>query len=577
MLSGTSATGFSELLGMQARERPDALAFSFISDEPDGETHMSFGELHTRASAIAAELAGRARPGARVLLLHPPGIEYVCAIFACFHAGTVAVPCVPPSPRRMHRMLPRLLELAQNAQAEVVLTTATIEQAARPLACGDGPLAQASWLSPSADGVAPDGWEPFQGEPSDVALLQYTSGSTMSPRGVVISHANLLANASLIAQRFGMSVDTCGFNWLPPYHDMGLIGTILQAIFCGCRSVMSSPISVVRRPSFWLESISRFAATISGGPNFAYDLCVERIEEASLESLDLSSWEVAFNGAEPVRAETIDAFSERFGQCGFRKRAFLVCYGLAESTLMSTAAGRQAEPTVRTFEPGPLAHGAAVERPLGKALVGCGTIADGHELRIVDPESMRACPEGQVGEIWLRGPSVASEYWRRPEETIQTFGVSIAGAPSDGPFLRTGDLGFLQEGELFVVGRMKELMIIRGVNHYPHDIEAVAERAHPVLRRHCSAAFALDEATSCERLALVLEVNELDSEPLEVFEAVRMAVAQDLGLPLRLIALWPPGAVPKTTSGKVQRRLCCELLGEDEVDAVALWQDGEVN
>jgi len=362
-----------------------------------------------------------------------------------------------------------------------------------------------------------------------------------------------------------------GLSWLPPYHDMGLIAGVLQPVHAGGHCIMMSPLTVIKRPARWLEAMTKYRVTTSGGPNFAYDLCVRRVDQETCERLDLSDWEVAFNGAEPIRAETIDAFCEKFGPCGFRREAFQIGYGLAEATLVVTASDKDREPTVLKVEEDAFEKG--LVRPWkgegpAKVLVGSGAPFAGSELLVVDPDGRR-CEDGQVGEIWFAGPGVAQGYWRDPEETAQFFGARLRDGSNDS-YLRTGDLGAIVDGELFVVGRIKELIIVNGRNIYPHDIEFSAEAASPLLRGHCSAAFE-QEVDGEIRIAILMEVDlpERDAEYEEIMAAARKRVAADLDLPLYWIGLCARGAVPKTTSGKIQRRLCRTMVAEDDVELLA--------
>jgi acyl-CoA synthetase (AMP-forming)/AMP-acid ligase II len=545
------AVGDMLLAGVESD--PERRAFAFVHDGDDEET-ITYGGLHERALGVAAQLRTALRPGAHVLLLYPPGIDYIAATFGCFYAGAVGVSASPPHPKRLERTLGRLMAIAANAEIDAVLAPAPIAQAASGFLPPEQPLARVPWID--VDEAAADG-APAAARPhrDDLAFLQYTSGSTRDPRGVMLTHANLLANSEFIARAFGHSPESIGFIWLPPYHDMGLIGGILQPLYLGTSSVLTSPVAVIKQPMRWLEGVSRYRATTSGGPNFAYDACVRRLDPEALERLDLSSWEVAFNGAEPIRPSTIQSFSDAFAPCGFRRSAFFPCYGLAEATLMVTAPAKAEPPTIRSFESG--------------ALVGVGRPAPDHHLAIVDPATRRRCEPGQIGEIWFSGPSVADGYWRSEEENAATFGATLA--DDDGrAYLRTGDLGTVADGELFVTGRLKELLIVAGRNHHPHDIEDVAEGAHTLVRAHSSAAFPLEDDAA---IALVAEVEEAAGDELdEAIVAVRRAVADELELPLALVALCARGSVPKTTSGKIQRSLCRELLAGGEIEPLAAWR-----
>jgi len=569
-LIGPAVASFSEVLAERARHAPDALAFTFLRDGEADEETITNRELHEHALAIATQLRETVPAGARVLLLFPPGCDYVAAIFGCFHAGVVGVSATPPQLRRLERTLGRLMAIAADAEIDAVLAAAPILDASAALLSVDQPLGRVPWLRASdGSGVASD---PEPAALHAPAILQYTSGSTSEPRGVVLTQANLLENSEVIARAFGHSTSSRGFIWLPPYHDMGLIGGILQPVYIGFPCVLVSPVAIIKRPARWLEGVSRHRATTSGGPNFAYDLCVRRVDVAAREQLDLSSWDVAFNGAEPLHAATIDSFVEKFGRCGFRREAFLPCYGLAEATLMVTGTPKEAAPTLRHFDAATL-KAARPERSVEEGattLVGVGHPSPSHEVVIVDPDTTMRCEPGTVGEIWVSGPSVAEGYWRRERETAATFAAQLAG--DERPFLRTGDIGVIDSDELFVVGRLKELIIVAGTNYHPHDIERLAEEAHDLLRPHSSAAFALMDGHD-ERVAIVLDAEiGTQEEAREAITAVRRRVAEGLDLQLDLIVLCPPGSVPKTTSGKIQRGLSRTLLTHGKLEIFSEWR-----
>jgi acyl-CoA synthetase (AMP-forming)/AMP-acid ligase II len=570
----TPTQTFGEVLARRAADEPDKSVFVYLDDGESEEEKLSYLQLHRRAQQVVAALLDVCAPGARALMLFAPGLDYVSAVYGAFQAGVVGVSALPPQPSRLSRTLPRLIAIAEDAEVEVVLTTGAIRDGVRGL-FEDGPLAKAAWIAvdglpePASEvGVVPRSM-------SDLAFMQYTSGSTRMPRGVMLTHGNLVDNTLFIGEAFGHQPASLGFNWLPPYHDMGLIGGVLQPVFYGGGrpSVLISPLAFIKRPARWLEGISRYRATISGGPNFAYDLCVQRIDEKTREELDLSCWEVAFNGAEPIRAETLDAFTRMFAPCGFRRSSFLTCYGLAEATLMVTGIEKRSEPAHTRFDADALALGRAEPpRPGMRAvtLVGCGEPNDRHDVAIVDPETMRRCPPARVGEIWISGPSVAGGYWHQQEDE-DCFDQRIVGEEErDGSgYLRTGDFGVFQDGQLYVVGRLRDLIIVNGRNHHPHDVEFSGESAHAALRAHCSAAF---EVTQDGRLAPGL-LMEIEPDGVEDFDqlmaAVRAQVMADTGLQLHWIGLCEPRVVPKTTSGKVQRRASASMIEHGEVTLLA--------
>ncbi len=425
-------------------------------------------------------------------------------------------------------------------------------------------------------------WRPPDVHGETLAFLQYTSGSTGTPKGVMLSHANLIHNSALICHAFEHTRSGVGVFWLPSYHDMGLIGGILQPMYYGRPNVLMSPMSFLQKPLRWLQAISRYKSTVSGGPNFAYDLCVRRISPEERRTLDLSSWSLAFNGAEPIRPETIAEFTRTFAQCGFHPEAFYPCYGLAEATLMVTGGMKTALPVIRTFDAKALESNQAVDalpdEEGTRTFVGCGKAFADQEVVIVDPETMTRRPDCRVGEIWVAGPSVAQGYWRHAEETAKSF-LAYLKDSGRGPYLRTGDLGFLHDGELFVTGRLKDLIIIRGRNFYPQDIEQTVEKAHPLLRSSSSAVFMI-EVAGRERLGVVAEIergrNRSPQELDEVFEAIRKSVSAEHEIPMEAIVLIKAGSIPKTSSGKIQRHACRNgFLRGTDLEIVAQWRSWE--
>ena len=563
------AQTLSDLLRLRALHQPDRRAYTFLSDGETKEVHLTYGELDLQARAVAARLQALASPGERALLLYPPGLQYAAAFFGCLYAGIVAVPVYPPRPNRPD---PRFLAILSDARARVVLTTSAILPNAERLLQGDAPVL---WLA--TDGLNGDSaarWRDPGVGPDDLAFLQYTSGSTSSPKGVRVAHGNLLHNEALIGRAFGMTPESVVVGWLPLYHDMGLIGNLLQPLAAGCPCVLMSPVDFLQKPLRWLQAISRYGGTVSGGPNFAYDLCVRKIGPAEKEGLDLSRWQVAFNGAEPVRAETLDRFASAFAPCGFRREALFPCYGLAEATLFVTGAGRGEPPVVSRFAAEELGHNRAAHAADGRALVSSGRAVpapEGQDVAIVDPETRRRRGPGEVGEIWIAGPSVARGYWSRPEATEATFRAFTE--DGEGPFLRTGDLGFLDGAELYVTGRAKDLIIVRGRNLYPQDVELTVEKSHPALRPGCGAAFSV-EMKGEERLVVVQEVRRdaRSTDPAEVIGAIRRAVAEENEAPLEAIVLIRTASLPKTSSGKVRRQATREAFLTGGLAVVAAWE-----
>ncbi|RKG66806.1 amino acid adenylation domain-containing protein, partial [Corallococcus exercitus] len=560
--------------------------YTFLGESDGEETVWSAADLDVRARRIATALRERGAVGERVLLLYPPGLDYVAGFFGCLYAGAVAVPAYPPDPMRLERTLPRLRAIIQDARASVVLTTSGI------LDLSDFVFEQAPdfralhWMATDAlpeggerDWVAPEG----VGAES-LAFLQYTSGSTGTPKGVMLTHGNLLHNLSLIHGAFQARADSVGVIWLPPYHDMGLIGGILEPLHGGFPVALMSPMAFLKRPMAWLEAVSRFGGTISGGPNFAFDLCVRKSTPEQRQALDLSRWEVAFCGAEPIRPETLERFVEAFGPSGFRREAFYPCYGLAEGTLIVSGGEKSAPPVSVTISGGALERHRADEvgaaEPGARTLVGCGRTLAEQRIAIVDPETLERRASGEVGEVWVSGPSVAQGYWGREDATRETFQARIAREGS-GPYLRTGDLGFLRpDGELYVTGRRKDLIILRGRNHYPQDLEATVEAAHPALRPGGGAVFAVEVAGE-ERAVVVqeLDVRRLGDlrKQLEVADAavgaIRQRLAESHEVQAHAVVLIEPGSLPKTSSGKVQRHACRTAFLTGTLQEVMAWRE----
>ncbi|MBC7817380.1 MAG: fatty acyl-AMP ligase, partial [Planctomycetaceae bacterium] len=552
-----------ELLRRRAEHSPDQLAYQFLIDGQHEGARLTYGELHRAAQAIAARLNESAKRGSRALLLYPQGIDFLVAFFGCLQAGMIPVPLPPPDAARMMRALPRLKSVIADSQAALVLTTgelfATLHQHF------DAELASLLWLS--TDGPPSDAESSacafvdsvVRGSPGpaltdDIAFLQYTSGSTSTPKGVMVSHGNVLNQCRLLKAAASYSANSVIAGWMPYHHDYGLIEGLLQPLFVGVPCYFMSPLAFIKRPIRWLEAISRYRVTHSQAPNFAYDLCVQKITPEQRATLDLSSLQVAANAAEPVRAETQRAFYDAFKVCGLRESALAPAYGLAEATLMVSHT-RLELPSAATDQ---------ISNP-----VSCGRVLDELQVEIVNAETMRRCATGEVGEVWVAGPCVTKGYWNRPEETERTFHARLADSDA-GPFLRTGDLGFLRDGQLFIAGRLKDLIIIRGDNHYPQDIELTVERSHPALRSGHGAAFSVDVSGE-EVLVVVQEVQGKqlrDANVDEVLSAIRTAVYNEQDLSLHAVVLLKPGGALKTTSGKIQRRAMKAAFLNGELDVL---------
>ncbi|WP_051247654.1 AMP-binding protein [Inquilinus limosus] len=568
------ARGLQHVLRERARTTPDATAALFLS-YPDGRERpefLSYGRLDRRAGAIAARLLERAEPGDRILLAHDPGLAFVEAFFGCLYAGLAAVPLAPSQARDPARMA----AVAKDAGARLLLVTGA--QIARASPPEDSRLT----VLDSESLAETDGRAFLDTHPDrdPLAFLQYTSGTTGAPKGVMVRQSSLLANLEQICAAFEIDARAAGVSWLPHYHDMGLIGGILTPIYTGYPVALMSPLSFLQHPIRWLRAIHhygrRYGEMICGGPSFAYQHCVERVPEELRSGLDLSCWRIAFCGAEPVRAEALGRFSETFAANGFRASSFYPCYGMAEATLFLSGGPPGLGARVGDFDAAALERGlarlhdpAAASAP--RRLVGCGVPCRGTEIRIVDDRG-REVPEGRVGEIWASGPGIASGYWGRDEATRETFAATLPQAPGRA-FLRTGDLGFLQEGELFISGRTKDLIIIAGRNIAPQDLEWTAQASHPAVVQ--AAAFPVPLAGT-EGAAMVAEIERrgTSADFGEISAAIRRAVAAAHDVPLAALALVRPGLLPRTTSGKLARGQCQRAYAEGRLSLLHRWQPG---
>jgi acyl transferase domain-containing protein/acyl-CoA synthetase (AMP-forming)/AMP-acid ligase II/acyl carrier protein len=561
------------LLQLRAAENGQSLAFAFLADGETVRDRVTYAELDLQARRIAGMLRAQGACGRPILLLYPPGLDYVAAFFGCVYSGAIAVPAYPP---HRSRNLDRLRAILRDSGADVVLCTAAVHDAMDRMGEGAADLRSLNWIA--TDLQEASDVEPFcdtSATPDRVAFLQYTSGSTSTPRGVILSHGNLSHNAQLITQGFRLGEDSIAVFWLPLYHDMGLIGGVLQPMQIGRPSYLMAPATFLASPVRWLQAISTCRARISGAPNFAYDLCVDKISPEQREGLDLSCWTVAFNGAEPVRSETLKRFAEAYAPCGFRAEAIYPCYGLAEATLFVTGGAQARDPVTLTVARSALEQhrlqAVSPEDADARTLVSCGLALGGQRVAIVDPETLAPCPPDRPGEVWVAGPSVAQGYWQRPEDTSRAFAARTF--DGDGPFMRTGDLGFLHADELYITGRIKDLIILRGRNLYPQDIEQTAEASHPALRNGCGAAFAVDTADG-ERLVYVSEVErtERNTPAEDVAAAVSHAVAEAHEVGVDAVVLLKPGSIPKTSSGKIQRHACRAGYLDGTLDVIGSWQ-----
>lgn len=566
-----------KLLDYQACEQPDANAFTFLEDGESLETTITYQELDQRSRKIAMQLQALGLQDERALLLYPAGLDYLVAFFGCLSAGVIAVPAYPP---QNARKTPRIQAIAIDSSAAIALTT---EKLLPKMQSFLGKNRDLKWLATdNLDLEIKENWHSENLNKDTIAFLQYTSGSTGSPKGVMVSHGNLLHNAEMTYRWMGHSPESKFISWLPIYHDMGLIGGILQPLYGGFPCILMSPTSFLQSPYSWLKAISNYGGTTSGAPNFAYELCAKKITAKQRETLDLSSWQVAFNGAEPIRHETLELFATTFADCGFRQEAFYPCYGMAEATLLVSGGERETKYQSKSVDKLALAEDRIVEvagEENSKVLVGCGRSIPGQEIVIVNPKTETVCEFNSVGEIWVSGDSIAQGYWNRPEETKNTFGAKKLNhlpiknqnkAIKQNDFLRTGDLGFLdRNGELFITGRLKDLIIIRGRNLYPQDIELTAEQSHPDLRLASNAAFTV-EINQEEKLVIVQELEFRAKPNLElVISSIRQAITEAHEIEVYGVVLIKAGTILKTSSGKIQRRATRDQLLEHKLNIVA--------
>lgn len=564
-------TNFIDVLQHWAEHRPDDTAFLF-TDVESLEEKLTYAELWTEVRALAGALQDRCRirAGDRVLLLYPPGLEFVIGFFACHAAGAIAVPAYPP---RRNRKASRIRSIVVDSDARWALST----QAVVDLLKGDQPhddligVQLVGTDSPEMRDLSK--WRRPKLQDTSLAVLQYTSGSTGSPKGVMLNHANLIANSELIREGFQPAAGTVCMSWLPTYHDMGLVGGILMPLYIGRVDVLTSPMTFLQRPVRWLQAICKYGVTVSGGPNFAYQLCIDKIADDELQGIDLSTWDIAFNGAEPIRSSTLEAFCERFEPHGFRRSALLPCYGMAETTLIVTGGPAEPRPVLTTFDGSKLEEKKV--RPVdasddqARKLVGCGAVLTGENIAIVDPQTHCVLDGDEIGEIWVQSPSAGVGYYQRKEATERTFNAFTS--EGVGPFLRTGDLGFLYDDQLYVSGRLKDMIIVRGVNRYPQDIEETVECASEVVQAGSVAAFAMDYEGR-EQLVVVAEtvrVRDIDWDAN--LQAIRRAVTEEHELPPDAIYLVRNSSVPKTSSGKIQRHACLHAVRDGDLKIIAKW------
>lgn len=567
-----NASSILDVLCYRAQYQADLTAYIFLQDGESESGRITYGELDTQAKQIASHL--QSLQGERALLLYPSGLEFITAFFGCLYAGIIAVPAYPPTKSRKSS---RLKSIIKNAEPKIVLTTASILADIENTSENELSLPKLQMVATNNIRGNSAGDVFFQPAISEsVAFLQYTSGSTGMPKGVMVTHGNIIHNQQLIYQAFGHGRHTIVVSWLPLFHDMGLIGHVIHPIYAGITSILMPPVAFLQKPVRWLRAISNYQATTSGGPNFAYDLCVKKIKSEELIGIDLHTWDLAFSGAEPVRIDTLSQFNEKFSDYGFNRNAFYPCYGMAETTLFTTGGNKNREPVTQGVLAEELTQNVVVESEISsvsaRVLVGCGHPYLDSTVMIVDPSLSTPCDPGQVGEIWVSGGSVAAGYWNQPEATQEIFKAYLN--TGEGPLLRTGDLGFFKGNELFVTGRLKDVIIIRGRNHYPQDVEFTVEHCHYALQENSSAVFSV-EISGQECLIVVCEVKRTELKKLnlnEIVNKILVGVSAEHELEVHKVILLRPGSIPKTSSGKIQRSACKAGVLENKLNVVGEWE-----
>jgi amino acid adenylation domain-containing protein len=566
-------TSLLELLHYRAEHEPDQRAYTLLVDGETEGPSLTYGQLDQLAQVLAARLQSLDASGERVLLLYPTCLEYIVAFFGCIYAGAIAVPAFPP---RYNRSSPRIQAMASDSQASFALTTHAILERLGPRLNHNPELTDVRWIGTSIFDPIPDEitWDPPNLSPDSIAYLQYTSGSTSSPKGVLIPHGNLMLHLEQMQEIGGASPGDPVVSYLPLYHDLGLVAGVLSPLHVGMPLYLMPPTAFVQKPARWLQAITRYKAKFSGAPAFAYQYCADQISPEDKKTLDLSSWKVSLCGAETIPANSLKSFIDTFTPCGLDAHTVLPGYGLAEAILMVSTNSRSSAYLVRNLQLRALEQGQVLETDRGdetsRQIVSCGRAPSGLEILIVDPETLMPCPTNQIGEVWVSGPSLAQGYWNRPEETVKTFQASLAGE-DQGKYLRTGDLGYLLEGELYITGRLKELIIIRGANYYPQDIELTVQHSHAAIQPHGCIAFSTP-IDGEEKLVIATELKRThrNTDISEVSQAIRRAVAEEHELPVNTVAVTKLGAIPRTSSGKLQRNLGRSLFLRNQLELIGV-------
>jgi acyl-CoA synthetase (AMP-forming)/AMP-acid ligase II len=575
-LESNFVSNIVEILQQRAVSQGEKTAYIFLKDGENKEIRLTYQELDLKAKAIAFQLQQVVAPGSRALLVYPYNkcLEFITAFFGCLYGGIVAVPCHPPKNRLTTLEVQGRLE---SADAEVILTNSGLFNKLNLLLSEWG-KSTLHCLDTDKIDLPGDDWTTSEITADTLAFLQYTSGSTGEPKGVMVTHGCLHQNQEMLKQAFGHTTDLVVASWLPLFHDMGLIGNVIQPIYVGGSCVMMSPVSFVQKPMRWLQAISKYRATTSGAPNFAYDLLCDHLTTEQLAPLDLSSWDVAFCGAEPVQPLTLEEFSFKFARCGFKSKVFYPCYGMAEATLMITGGDRTKPPKIQYLDEIALEQNKVVltnKSQLGtKSFVSAGYPWLDGKILIVDPQTLKACEPDRIGEVWYSSSSVGRGYWQLKEQTQQTFQASFQGRQ----YLRTGDLGFVWDGELYITGRLNDVLVFWGLNHYPQHLEQTVEQCHLGLKPNSGAAFSV-EVEGKPRLVIAQEIERTHRKSLvveELVEAIRWQVFQQHFIDIYGIVLLLPGKIPKTSSGKVQRSKCKAMFVEQSLEVWQEWYHQDV-
>ena len=565
-----------DLLEFRAKNQPEKIGYTFLIDGKRESEPLTYGMLYRQARAIASTIQKNNWQGERALLLYPQGLEVVSAFCGCLLGDVIAIPVPPPESGRLKRTLPRLRAIVKDAKASLIFTNEKILELMEEVADEFPEFQEMNIVDiEKIDLDSADKWQKPDIIPDTIAYLQYTSGSTATPKGVMLTHHNLVHHCRYLQRACGYDENSISLTWMPYFHDYGLVEGLMTPLYNGHRCYIMSPFSFIKRPLQWLKNISKYGVTHSQAPNFAYDLCCKKVKDSQVAELDLSKWEAAGNAAEPINPEVMLKFADKFASGGFRWETFAPAYGLAEYTLLVSTKPKGTKPVFCAVDTASLEQNKVVVKDADgegvRILPSCGRLVCETEVAIAHPDSLTRCADDEVGEIWVKDPSVAQGYWQREEESDHTFRAYLQDS-QEGPFLRTGDLGFMYDGELYINGRMKDLIIIRGTNHYPQDIEWTVQSLNPALRSDYGAAFSVEVAGE-EKLVVVQEMErKADIEnPEQLIADIRQIIAEDHELQLYGVVLAKSGTITKTASGKIQRSVCKNKFLHGEISAIASW------